>query len=229
VSAAVRELVATASRILAGAGQDDLIWGHASVRDPEGRGLWLKSAEWSLAEITADRVQLVDRDGAVLAGEGARHSEYPIHAEIMAARPDVGAVVHTHPPYSVALAATGQPLRPVSHAANFFVPPAVPRFTDTADLILTRELGRSVAAALGDAPALFLVNHGIVTVGSTLEEATVTAVLLERACRQQLLTASAGGWPSWSPPEESLRKREHIYSKGALAAVWDYLVRQLPS
>lgn len=229
MSAAVRELVAAASRILAGAGQDDLIWGHASARDPEGRGLWLKSAQWSLAEITADRVQLVDPDGVVLEGEGPRHSEYPIHAEIMAARPDVGAVVHTHPPYAVALAATGQPLRPVSHAANFFVPPAVPRFTDTADLILTRDLGRSVAATLGDARALFLVNHGIVTVGSTLEEATVAAVLLERACQQQLLTASAGGWPSWSSPEESLRKREHIYSKAAVDAVWAYLVRQLPT
>jgi ribulose-5-phosphate 4-epimerase/fuculose-1-phosphate aldolase len=229
VSAEVREFVATASRILADAGQDDLIWGHASVRDPDGRGVWLKSAEWSLAEITADRVQLVDPDGVVLTGEGPRHSEYPIHAEIMAARSDVGAVVHTHPPYAVALAATGQPLRPVSHAANFFVPPAVPRFTDTADLILTRDLGRSVAAALGDARALFLVNHGIVTVGSTLEEATVAAVLLERACQQQLLTASAGGWPSWSPPDESLRKREHIYSERAVAAVWDYLVRQLPA
>ena len=229
MSAAVRELVATGCRILAGAGQDDLIWGHASVRDPEGRGVWIKSAEWSLAEITADRVHLVDQDGAVLAGEGARHSEYPIHTEIMAARPDVGAVVHTHPPYSVALAATGQELRPVSHAANFFVPPAVSRFTETADLILTRDLGRSVASALGDAPALFLVNHGIVAVGSTLEEATVAAVLLERACQQQLLTASAGGWPSWSPPEESLRKREHIYNKRAMAAVWDYLVRQLPA
>jgi len=196
VSAAERELVATACRILAGAGQDDLIWGHASVRDPEGRGVWIKSAEWSLAEITPDRVHLVDPDGAVLAGEGARHSDYPVHTGIMMARPDAGAVVHTHPPFSVALAATGQELRPISHAANFFVPPAVPRFTDTADLILTRDLGRSVAATLGDVPALFLVNHGIVTVGSTLEEATVAAVLLEHACHQQLLTASAKNCPA---------------------------------
>src|SRR5690606_17708835 len=42
----MRELVATASRILAGTGHDDLIWGHASVRDPDGRGVWIKSAEW---------------------------------------------------------------------------------------------------------------------------------------------------------------------------------------
>ena len=224
----VRDLVATSSRVLAAAGHDDLIWGHSSARDPGGDGVWIKSAEWGLGEVTAERVQLVGPDGAVLAGDGPRHSEYPIHTEIMAARPDVGGVVHTHPPYSVALAASGQPLRPVSHAANHFVPPEVPRFTDTADLVLTRELGRSLALALGDARAVFLVNHGIVAVGQTLQAATVAAVLLERACQQQLLTASAGGWPTWSPPEESLAKREHIYNDRALAAVWDHLVRQLP-
>ena len=69
----------------------------------------------------------------------------------MIARPDVGGVVHTHPPHAVALAATGQPLRPVSHAANYFVPD-VPRFTKTADLIRSRALGQDVAAALGAPP-----------------------------------------------------------------------------
>lgn len=222
-----RDLVATASQVLAAQGHDDLIWGHASVRDE--RGCWIKSAEWGLGEVTAERVHLVDSAGAVLEGSGARHSEYPIHTEILAARPDVGAVVHTHPPYAVALAATGQPLLPVSHAANMFVPPAVPRFTATADLILTLELGKQVAEALGEANALLLVNHGIVTVGPDLETATVRAVVLERACYQQMLTRSFGGWPTWSAPEESAAKREHIYGERAVRAVWDHLVRQLPA
>ncbi|PXY25200.1 ribulose phosphate epimerase [Prauserella coralliicola] len=225
----VREIVATSSRVLAAAGHGDLIWGHVSARDPGGEGVWLKSAEWGLDEVTPERVHLVDEDGAVRGGEGTRHSEYPIHTEIMAARPDVGAVVHTHPPHAVALAATGQPLRPVSHAANYFVPPQVPRFTDTADLVLTRELGKALAATLGDARAVFLVNHGIVAIGEDVEEATVAAILLERACAQQLLTHSGGGWPTWSPPAESLAKREHIYHERAVSSVWDYLVRRLPT
>jgi L-fuculose-phosphate aldolase len=224
----IASLVATASRVLAANGHGDLIWGHASVRDPGGRGVWIKTAEWGLEEVTPERVHLVDPDGSVVDGsEGARHSEYPIHTEVLAARPDIGAVVHTHPPHAVALAAAGESLRPVSHAANLFVPPEVPRFTDTADLILTAELGKRVAAELGSGNALFLVNHGIVTVGVDLPTAVVTAVLLERACAQQLLTRSAGGWPSWSSPEESAAKREHIYSPGALAAVWVHLVRAL--
>jgi ribulose-5-phosphate 4-epimerase/fuculose-1-phosphate aldolase len=224
----MQEQVALAARVLAAQGQGDLIWGHASVRDPDDRGVWIKSAEWGLDEITPSRVHLVSSSGVVLDGDGARHSEYPIHTEILAARSDLGAVVHTHPPYAVALAATGQPLRPVSHAANVFVPPDVPRFTLTADLILTAELGKQVAAGLGDAPALFLVNHGIVTVGPDLPTAVVTAVLLERACRQQLLTHSFGGWPTWSDPAESVAKRGNIYSGRAINAVWDYLVRKLP-
>ena len=224
---AARDLVAAASRVLAAQGQDDLIWGHASVRDD--RGVWIKSAEWGLGEVTADRVHLVDASGSVLEGEGPRHSEYPIHTEILASRSDVGAVVHTHPPHAVALAATGQPLLPVSHAANMFVPPAVPRFTATADLILTQELGKQVAAELGTADALFLVNHGIVTVGPDLETATVRAIVLERACQQQMLTRAFGGWPTWSDPDESAAKRDHIYNDRAVHAVWDHLVRQLPA
>ena len=104
----------------------------------------------------------------------------------------------------------------------------MPRFTDTADLVLTSELGRAVALTLGAARAVFLVNHGIVAVGAAVPSATVAAVLLERACRQQLLTHTGGGWPTWSPPEESLAKREHFYNDRAVAAVWDYLVRALP-
>ncbi len=224
----IREVVTLASRVLAAAGQGDLVWGHASARDPgTDGGVWLKAAGWGLEEVTPARVQLVDAAGDVLAGDGPRHSEYAIHTEIMAARPDVGGVVHTHPPYVLALAAAGAPLLPVSHAANYFTPRGVPRFTDTADLILTPELGKKVAACLDDACAVFLVNHGMVTVGPDLPTATVAAVLLEQAARQQLLTRAFGGWTSWSDETESAAKRDHIYSGGAVASVWDYLVRQL--
>ena len=225
----LRQLVTTASHILGAAEQGDLIWGHASARDPGGRGVWIKAAGCGLEEVSPGTVHLVDETGHVVEGAGLAHNEYPIHTEIMAARPDVGGVVHTHAPYAVALAATGQPLRAVSHAANYFVPPEVPRFTDTADLIMTPELGKQVAATLGSARALFLVNHGIVTVGEDLETATVAAVLLERAAQQQLLTQSFGGWPTWSPEHESLSKRTNIYSPGSVRAVWDYLVRSLPA
>jgi L-fuculose-phosphate aldolase len=84
-----------------------------------------------------------------------------------------------------------------------------------------------VADALGACPAVFLVNHGIVTVGQDLQAATVAAVLLEGACRQQLLTRAFGGWPTWSRPQESQSKRRNIYAGASVRAVWDYLVRSL--
>lgn len=226
----IKEVVALASRALAAAGHGDLVWGHASAREPGVDGtVWIKAAGWGLEEVTAPRVQLVDQAGDVLAGAdaGPRHSEYPIHTEIMAARPDVGGVVHTHSPYVLALAGAGQPLLPVSHAANYFGPHGVPRFTETADLIMTPELGKKVAATLGEASAVFLVNHGMVTVGPDIKTATVAAILLEQAAKQQLLTKSFGGWPTWTDETESAAKRGHIYSEGAIASVWDYLVRRL--
>ncbi len=228
MSGDIRTLVSLASRILGAADHGDFIWGHGSARDPEGRGVWIKESGIGMTEVTPDRVQLVSPEGEVLDGsEGPRHIEYPIHTEIMAARPDVGGVVHTHSPHAIALAAAGVELLPVSHAATHFVPPAVPQFTETANLIRTRELGASLAATIGDGNAVFLVNHGIVTVGPDLHTATVSALLLEQAAQQQLLTMGFGGAASWSDDEEALAKRELIYSPKALRSVWDHLVREL--
>ncbi|MGH7733945.1 MAG: class II aldolase/adducin family protein, partial [Gemmatimonadales bacterium] len=74
-------LAVQASRALAAAGQADMVWGHASVRDPDGRGAWMKSAGWGLEEIDASRIALVSPDGEVAGGvhgSGPRHIEYPI-------------------------------------------------------------------------------------------------------------------------------------------------------
>jgi L-fuculose-phosphate aldolase len=187
----------------------------------------MKASGLGFEEVTPDDVVLVSWTGEVLEGTGRRHAEYPIHTEAMRARPDVAAVVHSHAIGAVAFASLDVPLRPISHEANLFVPPEVPRFTKTGDLILTPELGRDVASALGDANACFLVNHGIVAVGADVQTAVVTAYLLEAACRNQLLAMSAGPLMRWSPPEESAAKREHCYSKPLLQGAWDYLVRTL--
>ena len=108
--ATVRQQVALAGRILATNGHSDYIWGHVAIRDPQGRGLWMKPSGLGFEEVTADDVLLVSFDGAVLEGSGPCHVEWPIHASVMIARPDVGATVHSHPPYSIALGAAGKPL-----------------------------------------------------------------------------------------------------------------------
>ncbi|MQB02520.1 MAG: hypothetical protein GEU78_20340, partial [Actinobacteria bacterium] len=149
--------VALGAQVLGSQDQSDFVWGHLSLRDPDGRGVWMKSAGYGFEEMVPRRIVLVNPDGAVLAGEGGRHAEYPIHTEIIAARADVNCVVHTHSASAVALGATGTELLPVSHEGNLFVPPAIARFTVTGDLILTRDLGRDLARTLGDRNAALMV------------------------------------------------------------------------
>jgi len=222
----LRELVALGCRILALEDQSDFVWGHVSARDPDGRGVWMKAATWGFDEVGPEQVILVSWEGEVLAGEGRRHIEYPIHTELVRARPDVGCVVHTHAPWSVAFASTGAPLRPVSHEATLFVPPEVARFTATGDLIVSAELGAELAACVGERNAAFMLNHGIVTCGRDVVEGVMAAVLLERACRTSLRALAGGGPTTWSSDEEALSKRARCWSPALLRQAWDYLARR---
>ena len=213
-------------RALSAAGQSDMVWGHPGVRDPGGRGVWMKCSGWGFEEVDADRIVLVSPDGEVLAGEGPRHLEYPIHTEIMAARPDVGAVVHTHSASANAFSALDAPLLPLDHAGSLFCYPEIPRFTQTGGLIKNRSLGAALAATLGDAVACLLPQHGIVTVGADMPAAIMTAVLLDRACRTQLTAMAAGPVRRWGDEEDTVAKRADVWSDRQLRAGWEYLLRR---
>lgn len=219
------DTVVKASAALAATGLSDLVWGHAAVRDPEGRGVWMKAAGWGFEEVEPGKVLLVTRDGTVLSGEGKRHLEFPIHTEIMANRPDVGCVVHTHAPAVNAFASLDRDLHPISHDAVPFTYPQIPRFTETGALIATARLGQSLAQALGEANAILMPNHGAVTVGADAASAVMYAVLLERACRTELLALAADGPRCWSDEQETSFKRTQVWNQTQLEAGWQYLTR----
>ena len=223
-----RDQVASASRILGVEIGDDFTLGHVSVRDPAGRGAWMKRNGVGLSELRSEDVLLVSRDGDVLEGAGPRHAEYPIHPEVLAARPDVNAVVHAHPFSAITFAATDTELLPITHAATMFAARPVSRFDLTGDLIVSAALGAAVAACLAETEAAFLVNHGIVTVGATLPEAVLRAIVLEEACRQQLAAmAATGGRPLvHSDHEEALAKQQRVWGPGNMAHAWNYLLRR---
>jgi ribulose-5-phosphate 4-epimerase/fuculose-1-phosphate aldolase len=212
-------------RALAAAGQSDMVWGHPSVRDPDGRGVWMKCSGWGFEEVDAGRIVLVSPDGEVLAGDGPRHIEYPIHTEIMAARPDVGAVVHTHSAAANAFSALDAPLVPLDHAGSLFCYPEIPRFTQTGGLIKDRSLGAALAETLGDAVACLLPQHGIVTAGADMPAAIMTAVLLDRACRTQLTAMAAGPVRRWGDEQDTVAKRADVWSAKQLLAGYQYLLR----
>ena len=220
---ALRRDVALGCQILATEEQGDFVWGHVSARDPDGRGIWMKAAGYAFDELSAEQVILVSWDGDVLEGDGRRHLEYPIHTELMRARTDVQAVVHTHAPWSVAFASTQEPLRPISHEGTLFVPPDVARFTETGDLVTTPELGASLAHTVGDRNVALMVHHGIVACGGDLPNAVFNAVFLERACRNNMRALMAGGPKTWSDDDEALAKRAHVY---VAQAAWDYFARR---
>lgn len=225
-SAEAVTLVVQACQALMAGGQSDMVWGHASVRDPAGRGAWMKCSGWGFEEIGESRVVLVSPQGEVLEGQGRRHIEYPIHTQIMDQRPDVGAVVHTHSDAANAFSALDTPLRPLSHAGSLFCYPDIPRFTLTGGLIKTAELGQALAKALGPARACLMPQHGLVAVGADLPAAVMTAVLLDRACRTQLTAMAAGTVTRWGPEEDTVAKRADVWSEGQLLAGWEYLVRR---
>lgn len=220
-----RDAVAVATRALGAAGQSDLIWGHLSLRDPEGRGLWMKAAGWSFEEVDASRVLLVGWDGALLEGDGRVHVEYHIHAEILRARPDANAVAHTHAESANVFSSLAMPLPAISHDAVLFADPQIPRFTRTGDLVRDAELGRALAATLGDAPACLMPQHGLVTVGADEGEAVMRAVLLARACAAAVQSIAAGGPVVQSDAAEIAAKREHAWPPSQIQAGYAYLRR----
>lgn len=220
----LRRKLAYACRILAAHGQNDAIYGHVTHRHVEADAYWMKPAAMGLDEMTPETVIRMDLDGNVLEGEMPRHREYPIHTEIFRVRPEVTCVIHTHPLYSIAFAATEQPLRAISHEGTLFTPPDVPRFTQTSDLIVTRALGEAVADTLGQSLACYLRNHGIVVAAPTIEEAVIAAINLERASHLQLLASAASSTFCWTSDEESLAKRR-IYNVEALKSTWNYYCR----
>lgn len=223
-----RELTVQASHALAGAGHVDMVWGHVAVRDPEGRGIWIKAPGWGLEEVTDERVQLVSFDGDLLVGEGKPHKECHIHLQAMLARSELGATVHTHARAAVSFAALDVPLLAISHDATIFGGEDVPRFRVTGNLITTAELGQALAATLGDAPGALLPKHGMIAVGTGVPAAVMHAVLLDRACHNQLVAQAAGPIRIHSDVEEAIAKRAECWSEDQLAAGWRYLLRNAP-
>lgn len=220
------EQVISAGRALAAADMQDMVWGHVAVRDPQGRGVWMKAAGWSYGEIVPARVTLVGWDGSLLSGEGPAHLESHIHLGIMAARPNVMASVHGHAEAVNAFTALDMPLRAISHDGVSFADPQIPRTRLSGDLVSDPQRGRQLAEDLGDAPACLMPRHGFVAVGRSDAHAVMHAILLERACAAQLRALAAGPILSHSDTAEIASKLLHTWPDSQIEAGYRFLLRQ---
>ncbi len=220
------ERLAQSCRILEMEGHGDMTLGHLSLRDPEGRGFWMKRNRVGLGEIvgTEDFV-LVDMDGNKVAGSGGRHSEWPIHSEIYRLRPDINAVAHTHAEFSSIFSASEEALLPYTLDADYF--DAVPRHLDEVALINTKPEGLALATSLGTHYAVLMAYHGVTFCGTSIEHMTCVGVFLEKACKVHITAASAG----LSKPKLSsdIRKKRNaqIMLPSHIDQSWNYFCRKL--
>ncbi|HWC67234.1 MAG TPA: class II aldolase/adducin family protein [Acidimicrobiales bacterium] len=160
----------------------------------------------------ADVVRLAP-DGVPDPGQRVPTSEWRMHVDIFAARPDVGAIVHTHSPEATAAACLRQPLPAVHYAVARAGGPTVPcaRYATYG----TPELSASVLAALGpEGNACLMANHGMLAVGPDLVAATALAVEVEWLARVVRLTRSHAAEPHVLPDGEIGRVMDRLGTYG---------------
>ena len=185
----LRRDVAVANRIIERLGLSNA-FGHASARVP-GTDRFLFPTRRSPGFADENALLLLDTDGQLISGTGTPNSELWIHARAYAARPELGAVVHAHPPACVCLTQIGQSHRIVHNQGGAFLD-GVAEY-DPIGLIRTRALGDALAARLGSRVAVMMRGHGITTAAADVRTATVAACFLEESAALQLRMLNAAG------------------------------------
>ncbi|MEM2026169.1 MAG: class II aldolase/adducin family protein [Candidatus Bathyarchaeia archaeon] len=177
--------------------------GSISARTSRNEVL-IKPSGFSLADMLPEHIVKMNLKGEVLEGRYPPSTDAPWHLIIYAARPNVNAIVHAHPPICGGFACAGIPLD-------------VPAFTEVIIQVgriplmdyatpTTMEYARKIAEHLKEANALLMKNHGIITLGANLEQAFQRAELLEDFARMLLIAKILGG-PVLLPEEEVHRLR----------------------
>jgi ribulose-5-phosphate 4-epimerase/fuculose-1-phosphate aldolase len=196
-------------------------YGHVSVRVP-GTAAFITLASVSPGLAALDRLVMLDGDGRYLGGANTPPNEWPIHASVLRARPDVQSVCHTHSKWSTLFSVLPVPLRPLHHYGKFLPPEGVPVY-QVAGLVRTVERGDALAAALGDGPAVLMRGHGDTVVGNCIEQAVQRTIRLAKMGELAHL-ARLHGEPEYLTAEEldSYSSDERDPARG-----WEYYVRRV--
>jgi HCOMODA/2-hydroxy-3-carboxy-muconic semialdehyde decarboxylase len=189
----LKEALVTACRILANEGATEAAF-NVSVRLPGGRMM--------AHPITSPT--LVSVDNIVTYEPGAQLKDYKAHPAIYAARPDVGAIVHTHPPYTIAFGTLGEEFTPIHHYGTPFHGKIATY--DSPGQTKSEDRAGDIARALGTGCALLQQGHGVITVGKDLKEAMLLTLYLEESFKILAITRQMGG----KPKEFSLQESEMI-------------------
>lgn len=209
-----RERLAVTMRLFADRDFDEGVGGHVTARDPARPDhFWINPIGLHFGHVRASDLLLVGPDGEVVEGEGRINpAGFAIHSAVHEARPDVVAAAHTHSLHGRAWSTLGRPLAPITQdACAFYEDHAVHH--DYSGVVLEEDEAAGIARSLGDAKAVILRNHGLLTVGGSVEEAAWWFVTMDRSCQVQL-AAEAAGTPYEIDPTSARRTRDTIGTVG---------------
>ena len=198
--------------------------GHFSARVGPDR-LLINSGPSVRGALSEKDIIAIDMNGKPLDGNIPPPLEFHLHSEIYRARPEVNAIVHTHPRWSTYLSMTGTPYKPVY--AQGVLLGQIPLF-DTPNSINNKPMGQALAKELGDRPAILLKSHGVTVVGADVIEAFTLAVYLEENSERQYMAMQIGKPYEFSQEEQQLC-REKLWTKSLFQKTWDHYRSKLPA
>lgn len=219
-----KQHLAAAYRVFAMRGFDEGVAGHISVRDPILEDhFWLNPLSTHFSQIRVSDLILVNEEGQVVEGEQPINAAaFAIHSAVHRRRPDVHAACHAHSVYGKAWSAFGRELDMYTQdSLRFFRSHGV--YKQFGGVVLEGDEGDRIADALGDGKAAILQNHGILTVGQSVDEAAFWFLSLDKTCQAQLLidaaAAGSGHRPKTIPDEEAAESYKQVGTpeKGWLA------------
>ena len=209
--------LAAALRLFGKFGFDEGVAGHITVRDPGITDhFWVNPMGKSFKQMTVSDLLLVSHEGEVVEGSGLLNgAAFTIHSQIHMGNPAITAAAHSHSVYGKAFSALGKLLDPLTQDSCAFYEDHV-LFDDFSGVVLDNTEGERIAAALGDRKAAILQNHGLLTVGESIDAAAWWYITMERSCQAQLL-AEAAGKPKLIEHDVALHTRETV---GSTLAGW---------
>lgn len=227
-----KQRLAAGFRLFSKFGFNEGIAGHITARDPERTDhFWVNPFGMHFGHIRVSDLILVDEAGDVVEGERpVNRAAYAIHSQVHAARPDVVAAAHAHSLYGKSWSSLGRLLDPITQdVCAFYEDHAL--LDDYTGVVLDIEEGKRIAHTLGDGKAIILRNHGLLTVGQSVEEAVWWFVTMERSCQAQLL-AEAAGTPVLIDPDYAALTASQVGTPSAgkfsFQPLWERITREEP-
>ncbi len=228
-----QERLAGALRIFGRLGFSEGVAGHITARDPELTDhFWVNPFGMNFRHIKVSDLILVNHQGEVVHGRRpVNKAAFVIHSAVHAARPDVIAAAHAHSVYGKAWSSLGRPLDPITQDACIFFEDHAVVAEGGGMVVLEEWAGKALAAGLGPHKAAIHQNHGLFTVGQSVDEAAWWFITMERSCQAQLL-AEAAGTPIQIGEETARYTREQtahpIAGWFSFQPLWDDIVRTDP-